>query len=90
MGNYDPLFDAARLAVDDVLGEGEYARLNRNNPGVPRELREMPKHTWHKSLSFRLTEQQYERLREYTHRLRISKQQALVEALEMWLQSRLE
>jgi hypothetical protein len=37
---YDPLFDAAQKAVDDVLGEGEYARLNKDNPGVPKELRE--------------------------------------------------
>ena len=36
---YDPLFDAAQKAVDDVLGEGEYARLNKDNPGVPAELR---------------------------------------------------
>lgn len=37
--SYDPLFDAAQQAVDDVLGDGEYARLNANNPGVPGELR---------------------------------------------------
>lgn len=37
--SYDPLFDAAQKAVDDVLGEGEYARLNKDNPGVPKELR---------------------------------------------------
>jgi hypothetical protein len=38
--SYDPLFDAARAAVDEVLGEGEYARLNQDNLGVPVELRQ--------------------------------------------------
>lgn len=37
--SYDPLFDAAQKAVDDVLGDGEYVRLNRGNPGIPGELR---------------------------------------------------
>lgn len=37
--SYDPLFDVARKTVDDVLGEGEYARLNADNPGVPGALR---------------------------------------------------
>ena len=37
--SYDPMFDAARQAVDDVLGKGEYARLNADNPGVPAALR---------------------------------------------------
>ncbi len=36
---YDPMFDVARQVVDEVLGKGEYARLNRDNPGVPIELR---------------------------------------------------
>jgi len=36
---YDPMFDAAKKVVDEVMGKGEYARINRNNPGVPPELR---------------------------------------------------
>ena len=38
--SYDPLFDVAREVTDEILGDGEYARLNRDNPGIPRELRE--------------------------------------------------
>lgn len=37
--SYDPLFDAAQKTVDDVLGDGEYARMNKDSPGVPKELR---------------------------------------------------
>jgi len=33
------LFKAAQQATDDVLGKGEYARRNRDNPGVPLKLR---------------------------------------------------
>lgn len=40
--SYDPLFDVAREVVDEIFGEGEYARLNRDNPGVPIELRGGP------------------------------------------------
>jgi hypothetical protein len=39
----DPMFGAARQAVDDVLGRGAYARLNRDNPGVPLNLRRGPR-----------------------------------------------
>jgi hypothetical protein len=37
--SYNPMYDAARKAMDETLGKGEYARLNVNNPVVPPELR---------------------------------------------------
>lgn len=48
----------------------------------------MPKEITRKELTARLDSDLYEQLREATYNLRISKQQAMIEALEMWLHSR--
>ena len=36
---YDSMWDVARKTVDEVMGPGEYARLNWNNPALPDAFR---------------------------------------------------
>lgn len=71
-----------------------FAALNAEQhsaPGRPTKsrapIRIMSAETARKELTARLDPSLYEELREATYKLRISKQQAIIEALKMWLGS---